>query len=540
MIRPQPVAGGILADEMGLGKTLSTLSLICHSQDQWEKDPNVARSIPKTTLIITPKSTIYGWERQIKTHIHPNKIRWITYHGSDRAKSSPLFEKDWARIILDEDVCKLQAEYRWCLTGTPIQNYLDDFGSLLSFIRVPPFETKDQFDSHIAEPVKQRKSQGLEMLRKVVAATCLRRTKADHAKMLNLPRKMEHVERIEMSRNDRRLYEFFKRFSYLTAGLDKTSKKRAATNILVLISMLRLICDHGEAMLPDSALTAWKNRDKNALTWEMLESTTKRCVSCDCQIEELGAAESLTEALRCSHVLCGDCAAKLRGSASQLPCPKCGITAPRSPSAGNNSGLPPSQTAFASPLRPRYPPSAKVEALLRNISERQKRPGYEGKPNKSVIFSFWTKMLDLIGAALGDEDMKFCRIDGQSSMPQRKQALETFGNDPECNIMLASIGAVGEGIDLVSANSVHIIEPHWNPMAEAQAIDRVHRIGQQQDVDVVRYIVNDSIELYVKWIQMHKMKLITESLSTSEVKSENVGEVRWKAGFLLPASGIKR
>ncbi|RSL44832.1 hypothetical protein CEP53_011048 [Fusarium sp. AF-6] len=394
-----------------------------------------------------------------------------------------------------QDVCKLQAESRWCLTGTPIQNYLDDFGSLLSFIRVPPFETKDQFDSHIAEPVKQRKSQGLEMLRKVVAATCLRRTKADHAKMLNLPRKMEHVERIEMSRNDRRLYEFFKRFSYLTAGLDKTSKKRAATNILVLISMLRLICDHGEAMLPDSALTAWKNRDKNALTWEMLESTTKRCVSCDCQIEELGAAESLTEALGCSHVLCGDCAAKLRGSASQLPCPKCGTTAPRSPSAGNNSGLPLSQTAFASPLRPRYPPSAKVEALLRNISERQKRPGYEGKPNKSVIFSFWTKMLDLIGAALEDEDMKFCRIDGQSSMPQRKQALETFGNDPECNIMLASIGAVGEGIDLVSANSVHIIEPHWNPMAEAQAIDRVHRIGQQQDVDVVRYIVNDSIEL---------------------------------------------
>ncbi|KAL6355680.1 hypothetical protein LRP88_11284 [Fusarium phalaenopsidis] len=367
--------------------------------------------MPKTTLIITPKSTIYGWEEQIKTHIRPNKIRWITYHGprrhevwddvdsydivlttydtirSDRAKSSPLFEKDWARIVLDEahrirnrgskifqDVCKLQAESRWCLTGTPIQNYLDDFGSLLSFIKVPPFETKDQFDSHIAEPVKQRKGQGLEMLRKVVAATCLRRTKADHAKMLNLPPKTEHVERVEMGRNDRRLYEFFKRFSYLTAGLDKTSKKRAATNILVLISMLRLICDHGEALLPDSALTAWRNRDENALTWEMLESTTKR-----------------------------------------------------------------------------------------------------------VIFSFWTKMLDLIGVALEDKGMKFCRIDGQSSMSQRKQAIETFGNDPK--------------IDLVCANSVHIIEPHWNPMAEAQAIDRVHRIGQGQDVDVVRYIMNDSIEL---------------------------------------------
>ncbi|KAH7150358.1 SNF2 family N-terminal domain-containing protein [Dactylonectria estremocensis] len=560
MTRPPPIGGGILADEMGLGKTLSVLSLICHSLDNWEKDPTLSQSLPKATLIITPKSTIYGWEKQIKTHIHPGKIRWITYHGSkrrevwhdiglydivlttydtiksDRAKNSPLLERDWARIVLDEahkirnrtsrifeDVCKLQAESRWCLTGTPIQNYLDDFGSLLSFIRVPPFETKGPFYNQIVEPIRERKGKGFIMLRKVVAATCLRRTKADHAKMLNLPRKIELVERVEMDRNDRRLYEFFKRFSYLTAGLDKTSRKKAATNILVLLSMLRLICDHGEALLPDSALTAWRNRDESALTWEMLESTIKRCVSCDCQIEELGAEESVTEVLGCGHSLCGGCVAKSRSSASQLPCPKCGTAVPRLPSFEDDSSLSPSQAALASPLRPRYPPSAKVEALLRNISERQKRPGCETKPN-SVIFSYWTKMLDLIGAALGDKDLKFCRIDGQSSMSQRKQALETFSSDPECNIMLASIGAAGEGIDLTAANSVHIIEPQWNPMAEAQAVDRVHRIGQQQDVEVVRYIVNGSIESYVQWVQMDKIRLITESLSTSGSKSENVNE----------------
>jgi hypothetical protein len=49
-------------------------------------------------------------------------------------------------------------------------------------------------------------------------------------------------------------------------------------------------------------------------------------------------------------------------------------------------------------------------------------------------------------------------------------------------------------IDLTAANSVHIFEPHWNPMAEAQAVDRIHRIGQQHDVEVVRYIVDESIE----------------------------------------------
>lgn len=112
-------------------------------------------------------------------------------------------------------------------------------------------------------------------------------------------------------------------------------------------------------------------------------------------------------------------------------------------------------------------------------------------------------MLDLIGTALRDKEVAFCRIDGQSSLPQRREALELFGragsaggtnNKHRPTIMLATIGAAGEGIDLSAASTVHLVEPHWNPMAEAQAIDRVHRIGQQRDVDVIRYIVKDSIE----------------------------------------------
>lgn len=88
-------------------------------------------------------------------------------------------------------------------------------------------------------------------------------------------------------------------------------------------------------------------------------------------------------------------------------------------------------------------------------------------------------------------------------------------------------------------------------MAEAQAIDRVHRMGQQRDVEVVRYVVSKSIELvgsshvmcalsmlrnpalmypfqYVRWIQIDKLRLIKDSLSPSEQKTESVNEVRWK------------
>ena len=136
-------------------------------------------------------------------------------------------------------------------------------------------------------------------------------------------------------------------------------------------------------------------------------------------------------------------------------------------------------------------------------------------------------MLDLISQGLGQQLMPLgltsARIDGQSSLQQRRNTLERFNSDKGCVVILATIGAVGEGyvlilvhcpllspsstsgikakifvqhvrIDLSVASEVHIVEPHWNPMAEAQAVDRVHRIGQTRDVRITRYCVKGSIE----------------------------------------------
>lgn len=279
-------------------------------------------------------------------------------------------------------VCAVRAQYRWCLSGTPIQNSLDDFGALLAFINVPSLQSKEEFYRIVVRPTKEKKAGSLENLRKIVAATCLRRTKADYSSVLNLPRKTERVEEVEMGRNDRQLYEFFKRFSYLTAGLDKTSKRKAATNILVLISMLRLICDHGEALLPESALKAWRDQDEHSLTWEMLESSIRRCVSCNCGIEELDAVESAIEELKCRHALCEACVIKSQNSVGRLSCPKCETALAKSPSATSESSPPLSQVESVIPLKPRYPPSAKIEALLRNIIQRQTRSKGETQPLK--------------------------------------------------------------------------------------------------------------------------------------------------------------
>ncbi|KAK9796578.1 putative RING-type domain-containing protein [Seiridium cardinale] len=65
-------------------------------------------------------------------------------------------------------------------------------------------------------------------------------------------------------------------------------------------------------------------------------------------------------------------------------------------------------------------------------------------------------------------------------------------------------------------------------MAEAQAIDRIHRIGQEQDVEVIRYIVSGSIEKYVQWVQKDKLRIIKDTFSTSEQSNEKVTRMRWK------------
>ncbi|OJJ67705.1 hypothetical protein ASPBRDRAFT_186336 [Aspergillus brasiliensis CBS 101740] len=551
MDRPAPVGGGILADDMGLGKTLSALALVCNSLDRHQE--SALTSVPKGTLIVTPKSTIYGWESQIKRHIHPEQIQWLTYHGYKRheldksldkydavlttydtlnaeGEEGSLLNHEWQRIILDEahrirnsssktfrTVCSLQAQYRWCLTGTPIQNRLADFGALLEFIRVPPFESPGSFNRLIVDFISENKARSFDLLRSVVTATCLRRTKTSYAAELRLPRKTELVERVHMDKEDRELYEFFKRYSFLTAGKAVSSQKRAGTNILVLIHHLRLICNHGVALLPKAALIAWHERDDTSLTWRTLESETVKCAICAQSVEENRSSESLVEEVGCGHFLCESCTTE---NNSQPSCPKCEANQCRSSS--------PTPTSFTHPLAVGYAPSAKLRALLRNITQSRSISDKNGVQTKFVIFSYWTKMLDLIATALTENHLTFRRIDGQSSLSERKEALSVFNSDPQCNIMLASVGAAGEGIDLTAASSIHIVEPQWNPMAEAQAIDRVHRIGQERDVEVVRYITSESIESYVQWIQWDKLRLISKALSSAEQCAENVTEKWWK------------
>lgn len=183
-------------------------------------------------------------------------------------------------------------------------------------------------------------------------------------------------------------------------------------------------------------------------------------------------------------------------------------------------------------------PSAKIRALVKNLRQEQKVGEADGimKQEKSVVFSCWTKMLDLLEGTLNSDGFTVQRIDGRCSLQERDSALRQFNEDPGCTVMLASIGSAGEGIDLTASNHIHLLEPQWNPMTEAQVMDRVHRIGQDRSVTTTRYVTRDSIETYVQWIQKDKLRLINQALCLDfEDKSHlEADDRRWKKlqGFL--------
>jgi SNF2 family DNA or RNA helicase len=386
--------------------------------------------------------------------------------------------------------CEISAHNRWCLTGTPIQNSIDDFGSLLAFIGVPPFTTHSQFRYWISMPLISNNDLSLQVLRKVIRGTSLRRTKAQAhlSRVLKMAGKSEHVELVELSADERELYEFFQRRSYLLActsqrpkpvlakmahkrrntmananGTSEEPPPKNANNIVVLISVLRMICNHGEALLPRVAVEAWCKRKNDELNWNQMQEAVDAfhsCCICGRKISnEVEKQEIDSVELACKeHVACETCITPTDAT-SPVSCPKC-------PEAMDSvSSIRPSPEAALV-----VNPSSKVSALLRRVLSvlQCKKDGIDAEPPvkrsvlsqkacirsqiltfSSVIFSQWTSMLDLIYSALQPHltslNIYCVGINGRSTLNQRYKALDQFNSDDNCVIMLATIGAVGEG-----------------------------------------------------------------------------------------------
>jgi SNF2 family DNA or RNA helicase len=239
----------------------------------------------------------------------------------------------------------------------------------LSFIGVDPFVEKSMFDFWIASSIKNNKIGSLERLRDLIKATCLRRRKALIGDSLELPRRLEVTENVELHQTDSKLYEFFKIKTAKMAASHSSLKGRTPeiesfkeSNILSLINFLRLICNHGKLLLPQSALEIWTNRDNTSFDWQTMRNWIKRCDMCEAELELRDYVASNGSNPPCEHSICSKCSSQSKYSTveEESICPKCA-------SESRTTNKPGLQSPSRIPIRP----SAKIEALLRNLRPNQ-------------------------------------------------------------------------------------------------------------------------------------------------------------------------
>ncbi|GJY61037.1 helicase-like transcription factor CHR28, partial [Tanacetum coccineum] len=151
--------------------------------------------------------------------------------------------------------------------------------------------------------------------------------------------------------------------------------------------------------------------------------------------------------------------------------------------------------------------SSKIKATLEIIESNCR----SNNPIKTIVFSQWTKMLDLVETALNQHYIEYRRLDGSMSLPSRDRAVKEFNTDPEVAVMLMSLKAGNLGLNMVSASHVILLDLWWNPATEDQAVDRAHRIGQTRSVTVSRLTIKDTVEDRILALQEEKRKMVASA-----------------------------
>ena len=251
-------------------------------------------------------------------------------------------------------MCDVQARHRWCLTGTPIQNRLEDLGALVEFLRVDPFDNPAAFRRSFLDPIAQHDGQGWERLRALVRAISLRRTKAALKTEMDLPLRQEVTCHVFLDKEERQIYDLVKR--RFAMAMDSGGGQ---TNAFQLILRLRQICNHGVDLLP-AKLCGWLQQASPFGLQGPLEC--EKCESCDAVLRDVD--ETTLEGLSCGHQICSTCRRDSGGEDLDgdraLVCPLCQRV---EPSARCNE-----DSSLSAGKNPRfYQPSSKVRELLRNL-----------------------------------------------------------------------------------------------------------------------------------------------------------------------------
>ncbi|ROW12480.1 hypothetical protein VMCG_00845 [Cytospora schulzeri] len=471
-----------------------------------------------------------------------------------------LFSLNFFRIILDEahniknrqsktaKACyELSAEHRWILTGTPIVNKLEDLFSLVRFLRVEPWNNFSFWRTFITVPFESGNFvKALDVVQTVLEPLVMRRTKdmrtPDGEALVALPPKHVEIVDVELSETERQIYDyiFTRAKKTFQDNVQAGTVMKAFTTIFAQLLRLRQSCCHpslvrhqgvladeeeagaaadaAAGLADDMDLSALIERftadtddekDANAFGAHVLTQIRDEAASeCPICCEEPMIEQTVTG---CWHSACKKCLLDyINHQTDRHEIPKCfncrEVISSRDlfevVRQDDDPGLRPGQTTPRISLQRLgvNASSAKVVLLIRHLRALRK-----DNPNmKSVVFSQFTSFMSLIEPALSKANMRFLRLDGSISQKARAAVLNDFRDAKGFCVLLISLKAGGVGLNLTSAKRVYMMDPWWSYAVEAQAIDRVHRMGQEDEVKVYRFIVNNSVEERMLRVQDRK------------------------------------
>lgn len=434
---------GILADDMGLGKTLQAIIAITQLHHK-RKDLH--------SIIVCPTSLIYNWKEEFGKFNPQLRVLPIDGTPSQRKKlltdleqydvvitSYSLLQKDidiykqhtFGYAILDEaqqiknrttrnakSVKMIEAHHRLILTGTPIENSLEDLWSLFDFLMPGLLSSYDRFIEKFVRHTTIPQSNSHDVLRKKVSPFILRRMKKDVLE--ELPPISEIVYHCHLSETQRDLYK-----SYADSAREELSQlvkkegfDKVQIQVLATLTRLKQICCHPAIFAKETAET-------------------------------------------------GD--------------------------------------------------SSKYDMLMELLQTL-----IEGK-HKTVIFSQYTRMLNIMREDLQKLGIRFCYLDGSSK--NRLEIVKQFNEDDSIIVFLVSLKAGGTGLNLVGADTVIHYDMWWNPAVENQATDRVHRLGQKSSVSSYKLITLGTIEEKILELQNRKKGLVNRVISGEE---EAMAKLTWE------------
>jgi len=495
-----------------------------------------------------------------------SEFNQVAANGGNRGSHGGLFSLEYFRIILDEahfiknrqsktaKACyELKAIHRWVLTGTPIVNRLEDLFSLVHFLRVEPWGNFSFWKTFITVPFESKDfMRALDVVQTVLEPLVLRRTKdmktPDGKALVPLPPRIIEIERIELSKSERDVYDwiYHRAQRAFAENVEAGTVLKSYTTIFANILRLRQSCCHptlirkkdivadeedADASM-DTANGLADNMDLQALIdkfeietdeqdankfgahvlKQIQDEANDECPICS---EEPMIEQAVTG---CWHSACKKCLLDyIEHQRDKNETPRCFNC--REPVSVRNvfevarhdyGNEETENSSYFGPKAPRTPrislrrigcdPSAKISALVGYLTKLR----LEDSMAKSVVFSQFTSFLDLIEPALSREHLIFLRFDGTMAQKQRATVLEEFSSRRRGVVLLLSLRAGGVGLNLTAAKRVFMMDPWWSFAVEAQAIDRVHRMGQESEVKVVRFIARESIEEKMLRIQDRK------------------------------------